>query len=130
MIMFFFFFSSRRRHTRSDRDWSSDVCSSDLGRSILEREAGDLSWINHTGLDQVAELISFCVEAEVFILRLAHASYNQRAFVPGVLCNLANGFFERTLYDVHPNGFIVVELELLQGRQAAQESSAPARDNT
>src|SRR5206468_1450311 len=26
-----FFFSSRRRHTRSDRDWSSDVCSSDLG---------------------------------------------------------------------------------------------------
>src|SRR6266849_10153637 len=27
---FFFFFSSRRRHTRSTRDWSSDVCSSDL----------------------------------------------------------------------------------------------------
>src|SRR2546421_10638221 len=33
--MLFFFFSSRRRHTRSDRDWSSDVCSSDL---VLERE--------------------------------------------------------------------------------------------
>src|SRR5206468_10146056 len=31
--LFFFFFSSRRRHTRSDRDWSSDVCSSDLARS-------------------------------------------------------------------------------------------------
>src|SRR5699024_7529987 len=28
----FFFFSSRRRHTRSKRDWSSDVCSSDLDR--------------------------------------------------------------------------------------------------
>src|SRR2546429_2028539 len=28
--MFFFFFSSRRRHTRCSRDWSSDVCSSDL----------------------------------------------------------------------------------------------------
>src|SRR5204862_1805903 len=28
--LFFFFFSSRRRHTRSLRDWSSDVCSSDL----------------------------------------------------------------------------------------------------
>src|SRR5699024_11656537 len=27
-----FFFSSRRRHTRSKRDWSSDVCSSDLTR--------------------------------------------------------------------------------------------------
>src|SRR6266849_6256677 len=31
---FFFFFSSRRRHTRSTRDWSSDVCSSDLEAAI------------------------------------------------------------------------------------------------
>src|SRR2546421_7840755 len=31
-VLAFFFFSSRRRHTRSDRDWSSDVCSSDLYR--------------------------------------------------------------------------------------------------
>src|SRR6267378_6069538 len=30
-----FFFSSRRRHTRSLRDWSSDVCSSDLGSGIV-----------------------------------------------------------------------------------------------
>src|SRR6266511_1240994 len=29
-FIFFFFFSSRRRHTRFSRDWSSDVCSSDL----------------------------------------------------------------------------------------------------
>src|SRR6266542_3703236 len=29
-FFFFFFFSSRRRHTRCYRDWSSDVCSSDL----------------------------------------------------------------------------------------------------
>src|SRR5256886_5121996 len=29
--VFVFFFSSRRRHTRFDCDWSSDVCSSDLG---------------------------------------------------------------------------------------------------
>src|SRR6266403_1610202 len=29
-VIDFFFFSSRRRHTRSLRDWSSDVCSSDL----------------------------------------------------------------------------------------------------
>src|SRR5207302_7352023 len=31
LFSFFFFFSSRRRHTRFSRDWSSDVCSSDLG---------------------------------------------------------------------------------------------------
>src|SRR6266513_6291488 len=30
ILVYFFFFSSRRRHTRSKRDWSSDVCSSDL----------------------------------------------------------------------------------------------------
>src|SRR5205807_7248874 len=30
-LFFFFFFSSRRRHTRLQGDWSSDVCSSDLG---------------------------------------------------------------------------------------------------
>src|SRR2546429_2379911 len=29
-FLLFFFFSSRRRHTRCSRDWSSDVCSSDL----------------------------------------------------------------------------------------------------
>src|SRR5699024_11514733 len=33
--LLFFFFSSRRRHTRSKRDWSSDVCSSDLLRPDL-----------------------------------------------------------------------------------------------
>src|SRR5688572_33339422 len=32
IVMFIFFFSSRRRHTRFDCDWSSDVCSSDLGK--------------------------------------------------------------------------------------------------
>src|SRR2546421_2868257 len=36
--LFFFFFSSRRRHTRSDRDWSSDVCSSDLVDRLVNRE--------------------------------------------------------------------------------------------
>src|SRR5436305_14438333 len=35
LFVFFFFFSSRRRHTRCGRDWSSDVCSSDLGLDRL-----------------------------------------------------------------------------------------------
>src|SRR5207253_4256624 len=33
-----FFFSSRRRHTRWPRDWSSDVCSSDLGASGMRKQ--------------------------------------------------------------------------------------------
>src|SRR5690625_2493473 len=68
-----FFFSSRRRHTRSPRDWSSDVCSSDLGLvgkyvelpdaylSLVEsfKHAGfsfdtdiQINWINSSALDK------------------------------------------------------------------------------
>src|SRR5947209_20470202 len=44
VIVCFFFFSSRRRHTRYWRDWSSDVCSSDLRRRerLRERIADDV----------------------------------------------------------------------------------------
>src|SRR5206468_8211910 len=42
-FFFFFFFSSRRRHTRSDRDWSSDVCSSDLISLPRPKLRGDTS---------------------------------------------------------------------------------------
>src|SRR6266511_152257 len=44
-VQSFFFFSSRRRHTRFSRDWSSDVCSSDLvdrGGVVLAQPAQDL----------------------------------------------------------------------------------------
>src|SRR5207245_8410749 len=37
-----FFFSSRRRHTRCYRDWSSDVCSSDLAKLYVPLERLDL----------------------------------------------------------------------------------------
>src|SRR5690606_40839677 len=39
-VRVFFFFSSRRRHTRFSRDWSSDVCSSDL-MAVLGGSASD-----------------------------------------------------------------------------------------
>src|SRR5690625_2362673 len=48
MYFIFFFFSSRRRHTRWPRDWSSDVCSSDLymsdilGDPVMVREIGHI----------------------------------------------------------------------------------------
>src|SRR5690606_40775038 len=38
-----FFFSSRRRHTRFSRDWSSDVCSSDLTSDTINVPADDIS---------------------------------------------------------------------------------------
>src|SRR5699024_11575968 len=48
-----FVFSSRRRHTRSKRDWSSDVCSSDLRRSAMaapRATARLLAWLPLAGL--------------------------------------------------------------------------------
>src|SRR2546429_1071266 len=38
-ILHSFFFSSRRRHTRCSRDWSSDVCSSDLELACMTQQA-------------------------------------------------------------------------------------------
>src|ERR1039457_3523671 len=46
-MLYFFFFSSRRRHTRLQGDWSSDVCSSDLGRDGLLL-AGDQLRLNRS----------------------------------------------------------------------------------
>src|SRR5690606_30319149 len=61
----FFFFSSRRRHTRFSRDWSSDVCSSDLktalGIYLIAAIATMLVWGSETyagvgtGYDMLAQ---------------------------------------------------------------------------
>src|SRR5690606_39487702 len=40
-----FFFSSRRRHTRFSRDWSSDVCSSDLPVRETDHEANRVALV-------------------------------------------------------------------------------------
>src|SRR5256886_12590544 len=45
----FFFFSSRRRHTRFDCDWSSDVCSSDLGVSFSVKQGETLGIVGESG---------------------------------------------------------------------------------
>src|SRR5690625_355626 len=42
-ILLFFFFSSRRRHTRWPRDWSSDVCSSDLEYNFSREEQDEFA---------------------------------------------------------------------------------------
>src|SRR5215208_8024239 len=48
----FFFFSSRRRHTRWPRDWSSDVCSSDLLRHGADR--GDVRIVRRASRPRVS----------------------------------------------------------------------------
>src|SRR5690606_39291239 len=66
-----FFFSSRRRHTRFSRDWSSDVCSSDL---IRQRKSKGLLHII------VLSQISSCIEGIRTINRFRRI-FNQR-FLP------------------------------------------------
>src|SRR5690606_40431815 len=43
-----FFFSSRRRHTRFSRDWSSDVCSSDLVSGLFGKRGAQTSYNRNT----------------------------------------------------------------------------------
>src|SRR3989449_2541686 len=59
-VLFFFFFSSRRRHTRCSRDWSSDVCSSDLidPLDVVRLFGADaLRWTAIAGLSLGSDLI-------------------------------------------------------------------------
>src|SRR5690606_40399619 len=62
-------FSSRRRHTRFSRDWSSDVCSSDLE---------DTQWLNLVLWGRLATLVSNYLKkgSEIAIEgKLVHRSY-------------------------------------------------------
>src|SRR6266487_4535206 len=47
-----FFFSSRRRHTRWTGDWSSDVCSSDLGRGLVSSRCKPCGCGGHAQVQQ------------------------------------------------------------------------------
>src|SRR5256885_7007804 len=63
LLPFLFFFSSRRRHTRLQGDWSSDVCSSDLGsgrkptllRIAKQNRAGRVRQQSHDHVDKCRE---------------------------------------------------------------------------
>src|SRR6266542_6256762 len=58
LFFVFFFFSSRRRHTRCYRDWSSDVCSSDLGL------AGGLAFVAYEYHDANRQLQDLTLQLE------------------------------------------------------------------
>src|SRR5690606_40797492 len=70
--LFFFFFSSRRRHTRFSRDWSSDVCSSDLAFDAL---TGDLLWQFNTGAGVHGGPITYAVDGVQYVAVAAGGNY-------------------------------------------------------
>src|SRR5699024_11785054 len=93
LFIAFFFFSSRRRHTRSKRDWSSDVCSSDLNRSQLLCYLNRPRFINLGGLHAIPQCPLFrkswhthmkivrCL-LQFFIFVVAHTKFNLSIIFP------------------------------------------------
>src|SRR5699024_12226101 len=73
-----FFLSSRRRHTRSKRDWSSDVCSSDLG-------AGDTAFMAGADITEFPERNAADSIA-------VHPVFNKIEHIPKPTIALLNGF--------------------------------------
>src|SRR5207253_3904710 len=81
----FFFFSSRRRHTRWPRDWSSDVCSSDLTDVCnvffhapddgIEQLAGRLRQVDAVLLEKELKIPQHCLRnCHGFLLQIGRAS--------------------------------------------------------
>src|SRR5438445_8718242 len=74
-IVLFFFFSSRRRHTRYWRDWSSDVCSSDLGQLGIQVDMLDAKDLAFGDLSRFRAIV---VGVRAYELRPELPGANQR----------------------------------------------------
>src|SRR5690606_39560103 len=87
-----FFFSSRRRHTRFSRDWSSDVCSSDLFLEVFTDQPGvQLYTGNHLdgtlpipgGVGNYERRTGFCLETQNFPDAPNQENFPPATLVPG-----------------------------------------------
>src|SRR5947209_9718244 len=68
-----FFFSSRRRHTRYWRDWSSDVCSSDLGLITINLSTGaKIFWQN---IVEPVEVLQYFSDGKRIAIGLRNSSF-------------------------------------------------------
>src|SRR3712207_1864662 len=88
LVRYFFFFSSRRRHTRYWRDWSSDVCSSDLwiGFSHFEGdECGSLNeWLRIAPQAQaVCSIVGAATSVQDFAIRPPRAMQHDEVLATG-----------------------------------------------
>src|SRR5947209_18245987 len=81
------FFSSRRRHTRYWRDWSSDVCSSDLPRAAADLPASDSTrWRRHPARTDPTFPLFVMDKKNMTIgaVQIGRASCRERVYVSGV----------------------------------------------
>src|SRR5699024_7942450 len=74
-----FFFSSRRRHTRSKRDWSSDVCSSDLELHDLPKDLRNKMTSIKLSTDTVLDSNKF-LQALFTIFESTYSEYIDKGF--------------------------------------------------
>src|SRR5690625_6543905 len=97
LYLFIFFFSSRRRHTRWPRDWSSDVCSSDLRAFSAGLDFTELSRIAEDGavelgarLGSARALAQKAVHIWSLVEEIGRASCRERAYnsVPAELVSI------------------------------------------
>src|SRR5207249_7563822 len=110
-IFFFFFFSSRRRHTRSKRDWSSDVCPSDLHAL----DAGALVLVVPT-VDTVAEAIE--ARNWAYFPPLGRRSNGGGQAFDAAMWGSVPGGYRNTIND---NIVLVLMIETLEGLKNADE---------
>src|SRR3712207_8827358 len=84
---YFFFFSSRRRHTRYWRDWSSDVCSSDLNIEENYSKGSDLTGLD-TGFKDLNDKLGGFHKSDL-ILIAARPGMGKTAFALNLVANAA-----------------------------------------
>src|SRR5699024_10797017 len=95
----YFFFSNRRRHTTSKRDWSSDVCSSDLLMSSIGGASGPLYGFSFVKMSEAAKDE---IDAENLkeLIDIFDDTVSSKGKVPGG---------EKTMYDVISNAKKLLE---------------------
>src|SRR5699024_11962265 len=87
----FFFFSSRRRHTRSKRDWSSDVCSSDLVYHWLSRKNNTISGHEEKNLKQINTFVIDFDTSDIEYIDILNAGLNLEV-MPTMILKTDKGF--------------------------------------
>src|SRR5690606_39982696 len=88
--MLYFFFSSRRRHTRFSRDWSSDVCSSDLEVTVFSDDPLDEAALREAVDEAGYEVASLEVQEDALAAQYAEqAAEKQEAHSCACGCGTA-----------------------------------------
>src|SRR5438874_9558769 len=99
MCIVFFFFSSRRRHTRSLRDWSSDVCSSDLERGEVVSKIAYADW---TRAGEYSRALT------QHAIRLVQRNLTPGGDKNGADINMALDALEMAFTHTHINAYVIV----------------------